>query len=51
MELPITPNPLHEVQYQYSTSFIKPTRESDCYGIDIFIQTLEYVTAAISDQQ
>lgn len=43
VEVPLTRNPLHEAQYQELTRVINPLKDSDCYGIDIFVETLEKV--------
>lgn len=45
--IPVTHNPLDEVQYQSLTRVINPLKNSECYGIDIFLEVLEYVNVFV----
>ena len=47
VEVPLTRNPLNEAQFQELTREIDPLKDSDCYGIDIFVETLEKVNNSI----
>ena len=46
--IPATVNPLHLQEYQGLTRAIDPLRNSDSYGIDIFVETLAYVRATVT---
>ena len=45
VEVPDTDCPLSQGEYQRLCQSINPLGESDCYGIDIFSQTVSFVTA------
>jgi len=47
IEVPSTESPLNRQQTQELTEAIDPLRNSDCYGIDIFIETLLLVTSSL----
>lgn len=48
IELPLMANPLNQQQSQDLTQTINPMRNSDCYGIDIFIETLTFVASRLA---
>ena len=48
IELPLTECPLNLQETQELKQAIDPLRNSDCYGIDIFIQTLLFVTSRLA---
>ena len=47
IEVPSTESALNRQQTQELTEAIDPLRNSDCYGIDIFIETLLLVTSSL----
>lgn len=43
VEVPNTRNPLQPAQYSSLTNIINPLRNSDEYGIDIYLETLTFI--------
>lgn len=43
VEVPEVPLPTLQNGLQELNETIDPLKESDCYGIDVYIETLEYV--------
>ncbi|XP_068710300.1 uncharacterized protein [Montipora foliosa] len=48
VEVPTTSNPLQEADYVSLKSLIDPLRDSDEYGVDIYLETLSFVHSKIS---
>lgn len=48
VEVPTTSNPLQEADYVSLTSLIDPLRDSDEYGVDIYLETLSFIHSKIS---
>lgn len=49
VEVPIIRNPLHPVDYASLTNSIDPLRESDEYGVDIYLEALSFIHTIISN--
>ena len=49
MEVPITSNPLQAADYESLKTLIDPLRDSEEYGVDIYLEALSFVQTKISN--
>jgi len=49
VEVPITSNPLQAADYESLKTLIDPLRDSEEYGVDIYLEALSFVQTKISN--